>query len=135
MRILSIAIALLLAACGPAAEQQTIGPPVEIISQTATIDGKPVDLPVAEGVATPGITADALVGRWGDNGDCAKDIVFAADGTFRSYTGGSGRWSLDGDRVTMAGAGGTFVVQIQSVNDHQLIVGNPDGTFGISQRC
>jgi hypothetical protein len=128
MRVLSIAIAFALAACSPPAEQPAAEAPAQAVQAAAAGEAAPAG-------ATPGISAEALVGRWGDNGDCTKDIVFAGDGTFRSYTGGSGRWSLDGDRVTMAGDGGTFVVQIQSVNDHQLIVGNPDGSFGISQRC
>lgn len=76
-----------------------------------------------------------LVGRWGDNGDCTKDIVFNADGTYRSYTGGSGNWSLNGDVMTMSGAAGTFQVRVSILNGNQLLIGNPDGTIGISQRC
>lgn len=132
MRVLSIAVAFTLAACGPAAEREDIGPPAEIISQSATIDGNPIDV----GAPPPSsVSAEALVGRWGDNGDCTKDIVFASDGTFRSHTGGTGTWSLEGNRIAMSGPGQTIVVQVQSVNEQQLIVGNPDGSFGISQRC
>lgn len=132
MRTYIAAIVFALAACSPAAPPATSQAPGTAI-QTSAAGGKPSEAPAT---AAPGtITAEALVGRWGDNGDCAKDIVFAADGTFRSYTGGSGRWSLDGNRVTMSGEGGTFVVQVESVNASQLIVGNPDGSFGISQRC
>jgi hypothetical protein len=132
MRTFITAIAFALAACSPAAPPVTSEAP-ETAVQTAAAGAKPNETPAT---AAPGaITAEALVGRWGDNGDCTKDIVFAADGTFRSYTGGSGRWSLNGSSVTMAGEGGAFVVQVESVNASQLIVGNPDGSFGISQRC
>lgn len=124
MRVLGVAIALTLAACSPPAAQAP-APSVEAPAD----DGQPLHS------ATALVSSEMLVGRWGDNGDCTKDITFAADGAFRSYTGGSGRWSVAGDRLTMAGDGGTFVVQIQSVNEQQLIVGNPDGSFGISQRC
>jgi hypothetical protein len=78
---------------------------------------------------------EALIGRWGDNGDCSKDIVFAADGTFRSYTGGAGTWTLDGDRMTMSGAGGTFTVGVELLDPNTLIIRNGDGSMGTSQRC
>lgn len=81
------------------------------------------------------VEAAALVGRWGDNGDCARDIVFNADGTFASYTGGTGRWSLDGDVMTMSGSGGTFQVRVQAIGADRLMIQNPDGSVGTSQRC
>lgn len=76
-----------------------------------------------------------LVGRWGDNGDCTKDIVFNADGTFHSYTGGEGTWTLEGDTMSMTGAGGTSQVRVAIANQNTLLIGNPDGSFGTSQRC
>jgi hypothetical protein len=76
-----------------------------------------------------------LVGRWGDNGDCTKDIVFNADGTFHSYTGGEGAWTLEGDTMSMTGAGGTSQVRVAIANQNTLLIGNPDGSFGTSQRC
>ena len=81
------------------------------------------------------VTADFLIGRWGDNGDCSKDVVLRADGTFSSYTGGSGRWTLDGDRLIMTGANGEFVVRVERDENDRLIVTNPDGSVGRSQRC
>jgi hypothetical protein len=88
--------------------------------------------PLAE---TSGVTRDLLVGRWGDNGDCSKDIAFAADGSFRSFTGSAGTWTLDGDRMTMSGAGGTFTVGVELLNPNTLIIRNGDGSIGTSQRC
>ena len=128
MRLIAAAI-LFVAACSPApagtSESQA---PVE----TAQADtGKPAGAAQAGEAPTPA----QVVGRWGDNGDCTKDIVFNADGTFRSYTGGSGTWSLDGDVMTMTSTGGTFQVRTTILNGNQLLVGSPDGTIGISQRC
>lgn len=81
------------------------------------------------------LTPAMLVGRWGDNGDCTKDIVFDPNGTFRSYTGGQGAWTLNGDVMTMSGAGGTFQVRVEIINGQQLLITNPDGSIGTSQRC
>lgn len=118
---LAIAIAVaFVVACSPPASPPATEP---ASPQTAAI------------TATPSTSAQLLVGRWGDNGDCAKDIVFAEDGTFRSYTGGSGAWALDGNTVTMSGSGGTFQVQIEIIGDNQLLIQNPDGSVGTSQRC
>lgn len=114
-----------LLACNPAT---TTAQP-QNVAVTAS-DAKP---PEAQAAAS--MTAQTLVGRWGDNGDCTKDIVFNADGTFRSFTGGSGAWALNGDRVTMSGAGGTFEVRVEILNGDTLMIANPDGSFGTSQRC
>lgn len=132
-RLLAAAI-LTLAACSPPAAQQAAQAPQAPQAETAQPTGKPTGDQSAVnvgGAPTPAM----LIGRWGDNGDCTKDIVFNADGTFLSYTGGVGQWRLDGDRMTMSGAGGTFVVQVQVINGSQLMITNPDGSVGTSQRC
>ncbi len=98
-------------------------------------ESKPQAAPPAPAVGAEGVSREALIGRWGDNGDCSKDIVFAADGTFRSYTGSSGAWTLDGDRMTMSGAGGTFTVGVEVLNGNTLLIRNGDGSMGTSQRC
>jgi len=85
--------------------------------------------------AAPAVTPQLLTGRWGDNGDCSKDIVFNADGSFASFTGGGGSWSLSGDTVTMQGAGGVFSVRVALLDNDTLVISNPDGTTGTSQRC
>lgn len=84
--------------------------------------------------ATP-INAASLVGRWGDNGDCRRDVVFRGDGTFTSYTGGEGIWRLAGDRLTMTGANGSFVRIVRRVAPDRLSITGPDGSGGVSQRC
>ena len=128
MRLVAAAV-LFLAACSPAPADTSES---QAPAQTTEADiGKPAGAAQAGDPPTPA----QLVGRWGDNGDCTKDIVFNADGTFRSYTGGSGTWSLDGDVMTMTSTAGTFQVRTTILNGNQLLVGNPDGAIGISQRC
>jgi hypothetical protein len=97
----------------------------------ATAAGKP-GAPAARPAP---IRPAALVGRWGDNGDCRRDVVFRGDGTFRSYTGGEGTWRLAGDRLTMAGTGGSFVRTVVTLGPGRLRITGPDGSAGISQRC
>lgn len=122
LKISLVAAALLaIASCG-----QALAP--------ANSAAKP-DQSAAQATASGALTSATLVGRWGDNGDCTRDIRFAADGTFASYTGGVGRWSLSGDRITMSGAGGTFELQIELLDQNTLLIRNPDGSFGTSQRC
>lgn len=120
--------AVVLTACGQGAAPQAQPEPA-----TATAGQAKPEVSFAP--AANALTPASLVGRWGDNGDCTKDIVFAADGAFRSYTGGDGTWRLDGDIITMSGQGGTFQVRVEVINNAQLIVHNPDGSVGTSQRC
>jgi len=88
----------------------------------------------AEAVGGPP-TAAQLVGRWGDNGDCTRDMLINDDGSFRMYTGGAGRWRLAGDQLTLSGEGGDFTVRVEMLSEDQLMVQNPDGSVGFSQRC
>lgn len=81
------------------------------------------------------ITREALLGRWGDNGDCTKLITFNDDGTFVSYSGMSGTWTLNGDALTLSGSGGDFLLRVASGGGDTLMIGQPDGSFGVSQRC
>ena len=120
MKLTAIAAALILAAWTPATQPKQAG-----LSKPEASAQQTGDAP------TPAM----LVGRWGDNGDCTKDIVFYADGTFLSYTGGSGSWSLNGDILTASGAAGTGQVRVSILNGNQLQITNPDGSIGVSQRC
>lgn len=115
-KILLAAVAAALLATGPAAPAFAQG-------------GKP------DPAAQRPVTAAALVGRWGDNGDCAKDVVFRADGTFRSFTGGEGRWALNGDRLVLTGPNGEFPMRVRWDGPNRLAITNPDGSVGNSQRC
>jgi hypothetical protein len=142
MRALVLAGALALAACAPP------GPPGGQHSGAATTtqgasQGKPgadqavqttpvVSTPVA---STPGIDREFMIGRWGDNGDCSKDVVLNGDGSFTSYTGGEGQWSLQGATLRMAGKENTLDLQLELIDHDNLRITNPDGSVGTSQRC
>ncbi|MGE0179621.1 MAG: hypothetical protein AB7O91_07365 [Sphingomonas sp.] len=96
---------------------------------------------ILAGVTAPASAQDAtvgpafLVGRWGDNGDCTRPVIFRADGTFLTHQGGEGQWSLRGDRLTMSGAQGIIVLRITARGRDRLAIINPDGSRGSSQRC
>lgn len=142
IRTFVIAAALALAACSPpAANTGSSGKPGDVAatqpspapvqqSQPVTDSGKPGD-----GAQANLITPQFLYGRWGDNGDCTKDIVFNPDGSFTAYTGGSGQWQINGDSVVMSGPNGTFTLQMQWIDQDHLLLRNPDGSVGTSQRC
>jgi len=117
--------ALTLAACSPPA------------ATTPEAPAQGVELPTPEEqlAGSEAVTAEFLVGSWGDNGDCNSTITYNADGAFRMADGSTGTWTLEGDRLTMSGANGDFGVRVAKGNDHQLLIGQPDGGFGISQRC
>lgn len=113
------AIALFVAACSPAAEAPA---------------APEAAAPVAEQAGAVTLTREFLVGAWGDNGDCSAPITFNADGTY-SINGAPGTWTLEGDIITMSGAGGAFQLRAEALNDHQILIGNPNGSIGLSQRC
>lgn len=113
--------ALALAACGQTAAPTSEAPAADPYAQSTASDDT--------------VTADFLAGSWGDNGDCTATITYNADGSFRMADGSTGTWTLEGDRVTMSGAGGVFSVRVSKGNENQLLIGQPDGSFGISQRC
>ena len=91
--------------------------------------------PRAAGAVAASIRPARLLGRWGDNGDCGKFVIFRGDGTYRSYNGGEGSWRLAGERLTMSGENGTFVLIVRLIDGNRLRITNPDGSIGISQRC
>ena len=88
----------------------------------------------AHPAATP-LSAAGLVGRWGDNGDCTHFLIFRGDGTFRSYTGGEGSWSLTGGRLVMTGASGSQTRLVSRIDAGRIRIVNPGGSAGVSQRC
>jgi hypothetical protein len=83
----------------------------------------------------PPLTAAFLVGRWGDNGDCAKFVIIRSDGTFLSYTGGEGSWRLSGDRLVFSGSNGDHAMRVRREGNGTMVITNPDGSIGRSQRC
>ena len=89
----------------------------------------------AAGAAPVALTPVRLLGRWGDNGDCARHVIFRGDGTYRSFNGGEGSWRLAGERLTLTGANGSQVLIVRLIDRNRLRISNPDGSTGISQRC
>lgn len=113
-------VCLALAACSQPSAPETVGDATGV-----------TEAPAGAG----SITREALLGAWGDNGDCTKLITFKDDGTFDSYSGMSGTWTLNGDSLTLSGSGGDFLLRVASGGENTLMIGQPDGSFGVSQRC
>lgn len=143
-KALFVAAALVLAACGQTTtattSTTTTGPAANAPASDAQTSGKPVVEAGGKPAAAPAAAqfgAQTLIGRWGDNGDCSKSLVqFNTDGTFHSFdTNGDGRWSLNGDHLTMQGEGGTFELGLHWTDANHMDVQNPDGSMGRSQRC
>jgi hypothetical protein len=86
---------------------------------------------------TGAVTLDRayISGRWTDDGDCAAAAEFNIDGTFATADGGGGLWNLEGDRLTMSGAGGTNTLRIVPIDQNTMNVVNADGSLGRSTRC
>ncbi len=142
MRILVFAAALMAPACMPQAPQQQ---QQQQPSQThqpnqtgaAAMPASPSAKPGADAAVqtTPILDRAFLVGRWGDNGDCSKDVTLNADGSFTSYTGGGGEWSLNGSTMRMVGKAETLAVEVDVIDQNTLRITNPNGSVGTSQRC
>jgi hypothetical protein len=93
----------------------------------------PADGATPAGAAT--VDPQQLVGRWTDDGNCKRDIEFRPDGTFRSFTGGEGRWEVSGDVLTLSGVNGNFELRLQSLDPDTMTTVNPQGQLGRSTRC
>lgn len=77
-----------------------------------------------------------LLGRWGDFGDCTKNVItFAGDGTFLAGNGGVGHWELSGNQLTFSGDQGEIRVTLEAIDANRLTVVQADGSRGQSQRC
>ena len=57
--------------------------------------------------------------------------MFNADGTFHSYTGGGGEYSVSGDLITMTGQNGVFQLQARQIDARTLELTNP-GAFTLT---
>ncbi len=98
--IAATAGALMLSACNkseaPAADASEAATPDAAAPVPAAADASP-----ASAAAGSVPTRDFMVGKWGDNGDCALAIEFKADG---SMIGPVDKWELDDKGVlTMVG--------------------------------
>ena len=102
-----------------------------VLAAPAPAEERPPDA----GRPAPLLTPMRLLGRWGDNGDCSRLVVFRGDGTFRASNGGEGTWRLARDRLTMTGGNGSTELTVRLLDNNRLRLARPDGSVGISQRC
>jgi hypothetical protein len=154
MRQIILAAAFALAACGQmpwANHASTTSTSTTSTSTSASGGGKVGETPSAPDSGKPagGETADSqsgassakpndnysIVGLWGDNGDCKQFILIRENGTFLSYTGGQGNWTLGNDQLTLVGAGGTVPMGVHWVDADHVDLVNANGSVGHSQRC
>lgn len=75
-----------------------------------------------------------LIGFWTDDDDCSNVIEFSGDGGFIVANGGTGRWKLAGDRLTMTGTS-TATIRIVPIDRDTITVVHEDGSLGRSTRC
>lgn len=117
----AIALGAALAACGQGAPAQA---PAATPQQAAA-------------VASYGheVTRAALIGRWTETRDCAQFVEFRADGTFLSYTGGQGRWTLTDSRLAMSGQNGAFVLILRGLADGTMEATDANGAVFLQTRC
>jgi hypothetical protein len=93
---------------------------------------------VTESVVTQindAVTPAMLVGHWGENGDCTKDIVINDDRAFRSYALGAGTWTLNGNMLNMVGSDGAALVWVGTIGADQLVFGRQDRSATVWRRC
>jgi hypothetical protein len=141
MRHLAIAAAaasvLVLAACsgetGDAANESAnaAAPAGNAAAAAAEEDAAAAAADAAVGDGT--LSREYLVGRWTEMDDCAEGATeFRADGTFLFPWGDSGRWSLDGDRLTMSS--NTDTLRLRVVDRNTLEISSPSRAYR-SVRC
>jgi len=85
--------------------------------------------------AAGGIDPSQLVGRWGDNGNCAQAVQFFANFTFVAPNGGRGNWRLNGDRLTLFSGERSATFRLRSIDSRRLVVEDSNGQTSESIRC
>lgn len=108
-----------LAACGPSGDQGTA---------TTGNETSPAGPGVSQAQA-------ALVGRWALDSSCSDPIVLAADGGFTTPEGDRGRWSLAGDRITLAGPASTASLRAENIEANAFVAVYDDGGRERMVRC
>ena len=89
---------------------------------------------LAAAMQAPAVTHSFLIGRWTDNGDCANNVEFFADGRFVTSGGAAGRWTLDGDRLSFVG-NSTVSARVRATSRDAIVLTHADGSSGASTRC
>ena len=90
--------------------------------------------PLAATVQAIQVTPSFLVGRWTDTGDCTNAVDFFADGTFRTTSNATGRWTLQGNRLSFIGDR-TIRTTIRATSRDAITLTHDDGAVGGSTRC
>lgn len=117
------AAALLLLAGAAQAQPARPGPPAQPGARTTESEATAIK-----------VSRDYLIGSWTDDNDCTKAVALAGDGTFTTYDGRQGQWSLQGDQLTMSGRD-TIVMRVVPVDWNTITLVNADGSLGHSTRC
>ena len=120
--ILALAAALSLAACGgqagtDEAKNDTAGTP----GNSAAAEPPATETAAATPAAGKAPTKEFMVGKWGQDGDCALAVEFKADG---SMVGPVDRWELNGAELTMVGLPQKMIL---SVVDDKTMESRLDG--------
>ena len=134
---------LLLAACGGEtrdAANESANAAAPAANVTAPADNAAAAAAEEDAAAAAGgavgdgtLSREYLVGRWTEMDDCAEGATeFRADGTFLFPWGDSGRWSLDGDRLTMSS--NTDTLRLRVVDRNTLEISSPSRAYR-SVRC
>jgi len=123
--VLAAGAAFLLASCGSAEKSDAS---TEASADTAAAPEAAADGAVMADAAAPGAgsapTREFMVGKWGEDGDCALAIDFKPDG---SMDGPVDKWELENGELTMVGLPGTFVLK---VIDDKTMESRADGGKG-----
>jgi hypothetical protein len=87
------------------------------------------------GFGTPDVDVAFMLGRWTGSGNCAEAVDFEADGTFATPEGIAGRWSMEGDRITLDEDDATTTVRVLAVDEDTIELRTEDGSSRRSTRC
>lgn len=136
--LLTATAALALGACAAGEGNEAAGGNTAGAAENATASAnESASSSAAENASAPAAaTAGAapsrefVVGRWGEEGDCALAVEFRADGTMDGPFDG---WSLDGNRLTMVGNPQVMTLTVIDQNTMQSV--GADGRARRITRC
>lgn len=126
---------IVLTACGGTAGNETnaAANSAEPAANSASADAAPAPAAAAAGDMST-MSEAYLVGRWaGPDETCADATEFRADGTLHGNIWEGERWTLEGDRLTLAGMPEPLTVA--RVDDNHMTSTNGQGTARTVTRC
>jgi hypothetical protein len=133
--ILAILALGMLVALALAMQKAAANPALTAAAAPAAGNALPPPQPGNDATGAPVLDQNFLIGRWTDDGDCSRAYEFTADGRFIAADGGIGGWSLDGDRLTASGPGGSATLRVAPIDRNTMSATSPDGGSGTSTRC